>query len=175
MKTNDLTGKRFDRLVVECIAFKKNNRVYWKCKCDCGNFVNVLAYNLTKKQTRSCGCYNKEKAKERMVFQNLLYFAGIIEMQNRKTPKGNAHNIISTKLFNDVKAKLPFTLSDGQEKVIKEIMEDKVFGASGNNIVIEEFLEGPEVSVNQIPDIRVFIMLHDEWSEVSQVGGRGAG
>lgn len=65
-----------------------------------------------------------EKAKERMVFQNLLYFAGIIEMQNRKTPKGNAHNIVSTKLFNDVKAKLPFTLSDGQEKVIKEIMED---------------------------------------------------
>lgn len=48
MKTNDLTGKRFDRLVVECIAFKKNNRVYWKCKCDCGNFINVLAYNLTK-------------------------------------------------------------------------------------------------------------------------------
>lgn len=71
MKTNDLTGKRFDRLVVECIALKKNNRVYWKCKCDCGNFINVLAYNLTKKQTRSCGCYNKEKAKERMTKHGL--------------------------------------------------------------------------------------------------------
>jgi phosphoribosylamine--glycine ligase len=30
---------------------------------------------------------------------------------------------------------------------IDMIMEDKVFGASGNNIVIEEFLTGPEVSV----------------------------
>ncbi|MDD6479599.1 MAG: phosphoribosylamine--glycine ligase [Oscillospiraceae bacterium] len=30
---------------------------------------------------------------------------------------------------------------------VKSIMEDKVFGDSGNNIVIEEFLTGPEVSV----------------------------
>ncbi len=30
---------------------------------------------------------------------------------------------------------------------IREIMEDKVFGASGNQIVVEEFLTGPEVSV----------------------------
>ena len=30
---------------------------------------------------------------------------------------------------------------------IHEIMEDKVFGASGNQIVVEEFLTGPEVSV----------------------------
>ena len=30
---------------------------------------------------------------------------------------------------------------------VTSIMEDKVFGASGNNLVIEEFLTGPEVSV----------------------------
>lgn len=30
---------------------------------------------------------------------------------------------------------------------LKEIMEDKVFGESGNRVVIEEFLTGPEVSV----------------------------
>ena len=35
---------------------------------------------------------------------------------------------------------------------IKEIMEDKVFGESGNNIVIEEFLTGPEVSVLAFTD-----------------------
>lgn len=71
MKLNDLTGKRFDRLVVEGIAFKKNNRIYWRCKCDCGNFLNVLSYSLIKKQTRSCGCYNKEKSKERMTKHGL--------------------------------------------------------------------------------------------------------
>ena len=35
---------------------------------------------------------------------------------------------------------------------VKEIMEDKIFGASGNNIVIEEFLTGPEVSVLAFTD-----------------------
>lgn len=36
---------------------------------------------------------------------------------------------------------------DEAESGIRSIMEDKVFGASGNEIVIEEFLTGPEVSV----------------------------
>lgn len=35
---------------------------------------------------------------------------------------------------------------------IKSIMEDKIFGESGSNIVIEEFLTGPEVSVLAFTD-----------------------
>lgn len=35
---------------------------------------------------------------------------------------------------------------------VLSIMEDKIFGKSGNNIVIEEFLEGPEVSVLAFTD-----------------------
>lgn len=35
---------------------------------------------------------------------------------------------------------------------VKSIMKDKVFGDSGNNIVIEEFLTGPEVSVLSFTD-----------------------
>ena len=35
---------------------------------------------------------------------------------------------------------------------VKSIMEDKKFGDSGNNIVIEEYLEGPEVSVLAFTD-----------------------
>ncbi len=35
---------------------------------------------------------------------------------------------------------------------VKSMMEDKIFGKSGENIVIEEFLEGPEVSVLAFTD-----------------------
>lgn len=35
---------------------------------------------------------------------------------------------------------------------VKKIMEDKAFGASGNKVVIEEFLTGPEVSVLAFTD-----------------------
>lgn len=38
------------------------------------------------------------------------------------------------------------TMQEAQEG-LKEIMVDRKFGASGNTVVIEEFLEGPEVSV----------------------------
>lgn len=41
---------------------------------------------------------------------------------------------------------------DEAKDAIKSIMEDKQFGDSGNNIVIEEFLTGPEVSVLAFTD-----------------------
>ena len=37
---------------------------------------------------------------------------------------------------------------------VKEIMLDKKFGASGNHVVVEEFLTGPEVSVLSFCDAR---------------------
>lgn len=40
---------------------------------------------------------------------------------------------------------------------VHSIMEDKVFGASGNRIVIEEFLTGPEVSVLSFTDGNVVV------------------
>ncbi len=40
---------------------------------------------------------------------------------------------------------------------VKSMMEDKVFGASGDNIVIEEFLEGPEVSVLSFTDGNIVV------------------
>ena len=43
------------------------------------------------------------------------------------------------------------------EDAIHSIMEDKIFGASGNNIVIEEFLTGPEVSVLAFTDGKTLV------------------
>ena len=43
------------------------------------------------------------------------------------------------------------------ENAVKDIMLDKVFGASGNNILIEEFLTGPEVSVLSFTDGKVVV------------------
>ena len=41
---------------------------------------------------------------------------------------------------------------DEAKDAVKSMMEDKVFGASGDHIVIEEFLTGPEVSVLSFTD-----------------------
>ncbi len=48
------------------------------------------------------------------------------------------------------------TLEDAKNAV-KSMMEDKVFGASGANVVIEEFLTGPEVSVLSFTDGKTLV------------------
>jgi hypothetical protein len=61
----NLTGQRFGRLVVveECGISNKRNQV-WKCRCDCGNEIKTEAYRLKNGTTKSCGCLQKDKAKE---------------------------------------------------------------------------------------------------------------
>ncbi|MBQ9742553.1 MAG: phosphoribosylamine--glycine ligase [Ruminococcus sp.] len=46
---------------------------------------------------------------------------------------------------------------DEAKAAVREMMEDKVFGDSGSNIVIEEFLTGPEVSVLSFTDGKVVV------------------
>ena len=46
---------------------------------------------------------------------------------------------------------------DEAKQAVREMMEDKVFGDSGSNIVIEEFLTGPEVSVLSFTDGKVVV------------------
>ncbi len=48
------------------------------------------------------------------------------------------------------------TLEEAKDAV-KSMMEDKVFGASGSNVVIEEFLTGPEVSVLSFTDGKTLV------------------
>ncbi len=43
------------------------------------------------------------------------------------------------------------------EDAVNSIMEDKIFGASGSNVVIEEFLTGPEVSVLAFTDGKAMV------------------
>ena len=46
---------------------------------------------------------------------------------------------------------------DEAREAVREMMEDKKFGKSGDKIVIEEFLEGPEVSVLSFTDGKVVV------------------
>ena len=55
------------------------------------------------------------------------------------------------------------TRKDAEDAIVS-IMEDKKFGASGNQIVIEEFLEGPEVSVLALPTARSWSPWSPPWT-----------
>ena len=71
MSKIDLTGQRFGRLVViREYGRAKDGQVTWLCKCDCGAETVVLAGNLRKENTKSCGCLSRDISRERSL--NLL-------------------------------------------------------------------------------------------------------
>jgi len=63
MRSNlvDITGHHFGRLTVIDYAEKSK----WRCRCDCGNVVDVNSYHLRSGQTRNCGCLFVETARKR--------------------------------------------------------------------------------------------------------------
>jgi hypothetical protein len=52
----DLTGKRYNRLVVLGIAYNKKGQWFWNCKCDCGKEKILSSSRLNSGKTSSCGC-----------------------------------------------------------------------------------------------------------------------
>lgn len=63
----DLTGSKFHRWTVLCRSeIRKNNKVVWECKCECGNEGLVTSYELTKGRSKSCGCLTSDVMKKRM-------------------------------------------------------------------------------------------------------------
>lgn len=60
MKKLDLTGNRYGRLTVLKENGKRGKNILWLCRCDCGNEINAIPYNLKNGHTQSCGCLQKE-------------------------------------------------------------------------------------------------------------------
>ena len=61
----DLTGQPFGRLLVLYeFGRAKNGNVLWKCRCECGNECVVSGDALRNQRTRSCGCLNRDRARE---------------------------------------------------------------------------------------------------------------
>lgn len=52
----DETGNRHGKLLVIEKAGRKGHKVYWHCRCDCGNYSEVTGYRLRSGITKSCGC-----------------------------------------------------------------------------------------------------------------------
>lgn len=88
----DLTGQRFGRLLVvkrveNYIQPSGQTRIMWFCKCNCGNETIVQASNLKSGNTRSCGCYEKERISETQV-KNLIgeKFNNLLVIKKVSTP-----------------------------------------------------------------------------------------
>lgn len=63
----DITGRRYGKLVALYPTGEINSvgAAIWKCRCDCGNEVDVSVAMLNKGNNKSCGCL-KEKSKRQV-------------------------------------------------------------------------------------------------------------
>lgn len=59
-KRIDLTGQRFGRLIVLEDVGRKHGHVLWRCRCACGNMVDVMGNHLQSGATQACGCLYKK-------------------------------------------------------------------------------------------------------------------
>lgn len=66
----DLIGKRFNKLLV-IEGYSRNQKSYWRCKCDCGGYREVETYNLTHNKVLHCGCESRSNG-ELLIHQWLI-------------------------------------------------------------------------------------------------------
>ncbi len=69
----NLIGRKFSKLLVlkfiGCTIVGKTQKKkgsVWFCKCDCGNTKYILSHTLVHTSTKSCGCWQKQIARERL-------------------------------------------------------------------------------------------------------------
>ena len=86
----NLTGMKFNRLLVLEEAPKKGKRIRWKCICDCGNTTIVGASCLKGGKTKSCGCLRTEIDEDLVgkTFGRLTVIKENIEMRRLKPGRG---------------------------------------------------------------------------------------
>ena len=90
-KLIDLSGKKFGRLFVVKKGKYYNKKIYWECRCDCGNRKTIRGDCLTSSNTTSCGCFCKEEAKKRFS-KNYRYAASKqVYCQYKKNPTAQGH------------------------------------------------------------------------------------
>jgi hypothetical protein len=57
----DLTGQKFTRLTAHWpVGRKYGGKMFWLCSCECGTVRHFLGSHLSKGNSRSCGCLQRE-------------------------------------------------------------------------------------------------------------------
>lgn len=88
MSKIDMIGKKFGKLtVLEEADQRKDRRIVYKCKCDCGNVSYVIGKNLRNGTTKSCGCLRHESYNTKHGKRNTTLYGVWCGMRYRCTNK----------------------------------------------------------------------------------------
>lgn len=57
----NIVGQKFGRLTVKSHLGRKHHTSMWRCKCDCGNVVDVQGGAIKNGSIKSCGCWQSDR------------------------------------------------------------------------------------------------------------------
>lgn len=69
----DIAGKRFGRLTAVSFSYRNGTAYFWNCVCTCGEKVLVRKAHLTEGKSKSCGCWQRDRAKILCVDRNTTH------------------------------------------------------------------------------------------------------
>ena len=98
----NLSGQRFGRLtVIESAGRTPKYAVLWLCKCECGKIVEVITNNLTKGNTKSCGCLHNENLQKRVTkHRNSIKNNVTPEYRAWQSMKGRCYNPCNKRFYS---------------------------------------------------------------------------
>lgn len=135
MKLKDLSNQKFGKLTVLNSYIRKNKKILWHCKCDCGKDIFVAACHLQSGHTKSCGCLIKEDS----ISNTRIYhiWEGIIQRCKNKNRKeyykygGFGRGVC--KEWEDPKVFYKWAISNGYEDTLSIDRIDNSKGYSPDN------------------------------------------
>ena len=75
---NNLINQTFNYFTVIGGPIKKGKKIYWICRCKCGNIKEVRADLLKSGNTKSCGCFKKAILIQENIKRQTLHLEGQI-------------------------------------------------------------------------------------------------
>ena len=133
-KKIDLTGQKFGKLtVLSEHPERKNKKIYWLCKCDCGVEKLIAGADLKSGRTISCGCNKIEKIKSNLLgkkFGRLTVIEETNERKNRQVIwrcKCDCGNIVLVRT-NDLKQGLTTSCGCYKREIAKQVSKNDLSG-----------------------------------------------
>lgn len=84
----NLIGRKINSWTILQPSIYKNNKQYWKCKCDCGIIRDVSESNLLQDKSKSCGCLKENKPGALFINIENQRFGRLVALEYIKNKKG---------------------------------------------------------------------------------------
>jgi hypothetical protein len=118
----NLAGQKFGKLLVIKEHLRKNKRIFWFCKCKCGNDKIVSGHDLATGNTGSCGCSHWTSGSDHYLWNGYKDITGQMwsHLQQRAQKRGidwqitkqEAWDILENQYFKCKLSNLPINVGE---------------------------------------------------------------